>query len=51
MKSLRFYYSAPLERFLTQNQESILGEIYSNSTAAEVTIQQQSAWKEEIAIL
>lgn len=51
MKNLRCYYSAPLEVFLGQDPVAIFGEICGNSTNAEVTVQQQSAWKDEIDIL
>lgn len=51
MKNLRCYYSAPLEVFLGQDPVAIFGEICGNSTNAEVTVQQQSAWKDEINIL
>ena len=51
MKNLRAYYSKDLVEFLKESDNSIYGEINSNATNADVTIEQQNAWKQEIAIL
>ena len=51
MKNLRAYYNETIERFLCQSTQEILGTIYSNSSAADVTILQSNTWQQEIAIL
>ena len=48
MKNLRAYYSKDLVEFLKESDNSIYGEINSNATNADVTIEQQNAWKQEI---
>jgi len=51
MKNIRSFYSAPIIDFILQSKNEILGIIHSNSSSNEVTIQQSSAWDQEIAIL
>ena len=51
MKNLRAYYSASIREFLRYSSSEILGVIHSNNISAETTIQQSSAWKEEILVL
>ena len=49
--NLKSYYSAPIQEFLIQSENEILGIIHSNDISAETTIQQSNTWEEEIRIL
>ena len=51
MKNIRSFYSASIIDFNLQSKNEILGTIHSNSSSNEVTIQQSSAWEQEIDIL
>lgn len=51
MKNIRSFYSASIIDFSLQSKNEILGIIHSNSSSNEVTIQQSSAWEQEIDIL
>lgn len=51
MRNLRSYYSASIEDFLKQSNNEILGEIESNCSSAQVTIQQKNTWESQIEIL
>ncbi|MBP7213200.1 MAG: DUF2075 domain-containing protein [Anaerolineaceae bacterium] len=51
MKNIRSFYSASIIDFGLQSNNEILGIIHSNSSSNEVTIQQSSAWEQEIDIL
>lgn len=51
MRNLRTYYSASIEEFLRQSNDEVLGSINTNAHTAVITIQQRSAWREEVQIL
>lgn len=51
MRNLRSYYSAPIQTFLSQSQEEILGTISANNVSADTTVLQRNAWGVEISIL
>ena len=51
VNKMRAYYSAPVKEFLSHSASEIFGDICSNSSSANTTIQQQNAWKTEIKIL
>ena len=51
MKNLRSYYSADINEFLKQSTAEIVGIIHQNCISAEVTIQQNNTWEQEVNIL
>lgn len=51
MRNLWAYYSAPINCFLKQSTNEILGIIHTNDISAETTIQQSNTWETEISIL
>lgn len=51
MRSLRAYYSAPIQDFLQQSNNEVLGIIHSNDISSETRIQQKNTWEAEVSIL
>lgn len=48
---IRSYYAAPIDSFLQDSAERILGFIHYNDVSAETTLQQRQSWNEEVHIL
>lgn len=48
---MRKYYSKSISEFLTQSNNEIAGIINGNTENAEITVQQENAWQDEITIL
>ena len=51
MKNLRAYYSDTVANFLKESEASVYGKINSNAINADITIEQQNSWRQEISIL
>lgn len=51
MKSIRSYYSASLQDFLSTDSSAVLGDIVKNIQTAQLNDLQKSSWEEEITIL
>ncbi len=51
MRNLKAYYSAPIQRFLSQPKEMIIGIISNNDVSAETRIFQRNTWEQEVSIL
>ena len=51
MKSIRSYYSASLQDFLSTDSSAVLGDIVKNIQTAQLNDLQKCSWEEEITIL
>ena len=51
MKSIRSYYSASLQEFLSTDSSAVLGDIVKHSQTAQLNDLQKCSWEEEITIL
>lgn len=51
MRNLRAYYSAPVDQFLSQSLDEIVGIIHKNDISAETRILQSNTWEQEVKVL
>lgn len=51
MKSIRSYYSAPLQTFFLTDTSSIMGNIVQNAQSSQLSDAMRYSWEEEITIL